>query len=339
MTPGLKLQSYVGNGIFKPLEEVIELSGISTTTSFCLMIEHEGTFVEEERIYLQLAVLYTSVDKRRMIRVHNLCLFASGNESIIFKNVDSDAVIATFTMQCVHKALSMPLMKPREHWYDMAVKIILSYRTTCSAHSPKNHLVLPESLRLMPLYLYCLFKHPAMLDNAVSSTSGSGSGLSARSISANVLAVRAHERAFHLRRLRSATIRTILDSLFPRLFVLHVMLDDNEFEDLSEVRLESYKTPSDAAHLVFRLPRHQCVSYEILESDGVYILDDTVTMWLFIGRNVPQANIQEWFSLLPSERPKSISFSPTSTNAQLLNVAVEIIRASSERKQGTTIRQ
>ena len=84
-----------------------------------------------------------------------------------------------------------------------------------------------------------------------------------------MLTVRAHERAYHLRRLQASTPRTILDSLFPRLFVLHVMLDDNEFEDLSDIHVETYKTPAEAAHLVFRLPRHQCVSYEILESDGV----------------------------------------------------------------------
>jgi hypothetical protein len=199
--------------------------------------------------------------------------------------------------------------------------------------------------------------------------------------------VRGQDRACLLRRVRSINARNIMDTLFPRVFVLHVMLDDEEFDELLDLDVDAvcrqndlththksvflsvweqsqllsqsqaqtphtphtplttpftpqshtplppaansltnsvsqshlhintsmqaqttltiltpaaqvyYRSPSAAAHLIFKLPRVQVCSLDLLESDGVYVLDDAICgyLWLFIGRNVPEQSLMEWF--------------------------------------------
>jgi hypothetical protein len=130
------------------------------------------------RVYVQYAIMYTSPSThtnpnthshgqqssttrgRRYTRVHNLCLFGTHNETTIFKNVDACAVTHTLAQVSISNTLSHTLDVTRQRVYDVCMQCLYNYRVLCSAHSPKNHLILPESLRLLPLYVFALLKHP-----------------------------------------------------------------------------------------------------------------------------------------------------------------------------------
>lgn len=208
--------------------------------------------------------------------------------------------------------------------------------------------------------------------------------LQTTSTGATDIIVRGQDRACVLRRVRGMSCKRVMDTLFPRVFVLHVMLDDEEFDDILDLDIDSfyrqnkgvylsiweqehlsqtslpltphtpftplsqtqtavlasqpnsvpkqlqqlpqvpglppslhistntsavaamtprpvtevlYRSPAAAAHLVFRLPRVQVCSLDLLESDGVYVLDDAScgSVWLFIGRNIPEQSLMDWF--------------------------------------------
>ena len=95
----------------------------------------------------------------------------------------------------------------------MLGKILASYRKNCSAHSSLSQLILPEALKILPLYVLGLLKHPAMLEN--------------RSLPSNVkVVVRGHERCYFLHKLLSATPYETINSLYPRLYAVHNMDED-----------------------------------------------------------------------------------------------------------------
>ena len=74
-------------------------------SSFCFLLRSDSTLKEDDKIHIQLAVLYTTPTRERRVRVHNLCLMASAVHSLIFKCACLDAVASTMAMLAVERAM------------------------------------------------------------------------------------------------------------------------------------------------------------------------------------------------------------------------------------------
>jgi hypothetical protein len=68
----------------------------------------------------------------------------------------------------------------RQRIIDMCVNILLNYRQLCSSHSPKGQLILPVSLKALPLYTLCILKRPCFMQNSVVGGAAATSGGSTR---------------------------------------------------------------------------------------------------------------------------------------------------------------
>jgi len=178
-----------------------------------------------------------------------------------------------------------------------------------------------------------MLKHPAFFENKFT-PSGTGdsrtSGVMSKGGSFGIVAVRAHERAAELRRLRSASVRETVNSLYPRLFVLHAVADNQDVT----IALPHASTEAD----VHNIPRLPGVSSEYFDSDGLYLLNDSSILWLYVGRGVPKEDMMEWFGLedFPSilNRPSSLTFRNDSLSASRMQRAINLIRHHSPLKQG-----
>ena len=59
--------------------------------------------------------------------------------------------------------LSMPYKSIRENFSHQCAIILSCYRKHCSNQSPPGQLILPESLKLLPMYANCLLKSDTLL--------------------------------------------------------------------------------------------------------------------------------------------------------------------------------
>jgi len=57
----------------------------------------------------------------------------------------------------------MPYKNIRENFSHQVAVILSCYRKNCSQQSPPGQLILPESLKLLPMYANCLLKSDALL--------------------------------------------------------------------------------------------------------------------------------------------------------------------------------
>ncbi|KAJ3332353.1 COPII coat Sec23p-Sfb3p heterodimer component, partial [Kappamyces sp. JEL0680] len=70
---GLKIEDYLGNFFMKNATD-IECAGIDSLKSFACVLKHEGKLDERQDSFVQAALLYTTADGHRRVRVHNLAL-------------------------------------------------------------------------------------------------------------------------------------------------------------------------------------------------------------------------------------------------------------------------
>jgi len=319
---GLKLDRFLGKGRYDDMQQELSMCVADRNSTVCCLLEHDGSIVDETKASIQLAVLHTNLDKKRVVRVHNLCLVASSNHTVIFRHADLDATTAIIAKVGVDKALHEPLHDeakgPKSYITRTVNEILHKYRVYIAASSPRGQLILPESLKLLPLYSLGLLKHPALLENIPATGQAplvpaykTGGVSSAINGSIKVF-VRGHERSHQLRQLLNAPVRDVINSLYPRLFRI------DHLDPYVEVDVATINT----------LP----VTSEVFDSDGIYLLDDGFYIYIYIGRGVPQSLLQELFSLSAHERPSHLTIRPHSMLSNRISNLIEILRTSNYTK-------
>ena len=182
-----------------------------------------------------------------------------------------------------------------------------------------------------------MLKHPSLLDNFTS-------GVAAKNIIHQNPLIRANERTYELRRMKSLPTYDLINSLYPRLISLHNLINDSNEYNNNESNQRKHLKESNYGELfnefenfqTLKLPKSLPVTSEVFESDGIYLLDDGSSLWLYIGRNVTPDLLNEWFNLpLNSfEKPNFISFNMNSSEGNLMNNIVSYLRQHNWNQQG-----
>ncbi|TQD71531.1 hypothetical protein C1H46_042933 [Malus baccata] len=107
---------------------------------------------------LGCALLYTTVYGQRRIQVTTLSLPCTSMLSNLFHAADLDTQFACFMKQAANKIPSSALLRVRDQVTNLCISSLLSYRKFCATVSSSGQLILPEALKLLPLYTLALIK-------------------------------------------------------------------------------------------------------------------------------------------------------------------------------------
>ncbi|XP_047259129.1 protein transport protein Sec24-like CEF [Capsicum annuum] len=115
-------------------------------------LKHDDKLQEGSECSFQSAVLYTTIDGQRRIRVSTLALPCTTMLSNLFRSADLDTQFACILKQAASEVPTAPLSRIREQVTNLCINILHSYRKYCATVSSSGQLILPEALKLLPLY-------------------------------------------------------------------------------------------------------------------------------------------------------------------------------------------
>jgi protein transport protein SEC24 len=141
----------------------IELGNIDTDKAIAVEIKHDDKLKEEDSAFFQAALLYTTYKGERRLRIHNLSLNCTTKFQDIYRSSEIDTVINFFSKSLIHASLSMPYKTIKDNFTNQCAVMLACYRKQCSSQSPAGQLILPESLKLLPMYANCMLKSDALL--------------------------------------------------------------------------------------------------------------------------------------------------------------------------------
>ncbi|XP_065854000.1 protein transport protein SEC24 B-like [Euphorbia lathyris] len=154
---GIQVQQYHGN-FCKRIPTDVDLPGIDCDKTIMVTLKHDDKLPDGSECAFQCALLYTTVYGQRRIRVTTLSLPCTTNLSNLFRMADLDTQFVCFLKQAANDIPSTPPLLVREQVTNFCINILLAYRKFCATVSSSGQLILPEALKLLPLYTLALIK-------------------------------------------------------------------------------------------------------------------------------------------------------------------------------------
>ncbi|KAL7043785.1 hypothetical protein ACKWTF_001663 [Chironomus riparius] len=139
----------------------MEIAGIDCDKSVAVEIRHDDKLPPEDNVYVQVALLYTSCGGQRRLRILNLALKTCTQLADLFRSCDLDTLTLFLAKQGISRLLEHSPKVFRDNIVNRAAQILACYRKHCASPTSAGQLILPECLKLLPLYISCLLKNDA----------------------------------------------------------------------------------------------------------------------------------------------------------------------------------
>jgi len=158
-TVGLLIKSVVGNASASTAASALSFPRMTDRSAVIVDFSIGENLEQSVPVFFQFAALYTRTDGTRLIRVHNVMMVPVGHMSQSFKYADADSVVVSLAkraiLNCMRSGKDASLaMTVRES----LVAMLFAYRTHCATNSGSGQLVLPDSLKTLPLMILGFLK-------------------------------------------------------------------------------------------------------------------------------------------------------------------------------------
>jgi protein transport protein SEC24 len=144
----------------------MELAGLDSLKAYAVTIKHDGKLDERQEAHIQAALLYTTADGKRRVRVHNLALACTTQLSMVYRGISLDTTNLIFARMMIQQSISVPLSNVRGDLSNKCIKILVAYRDKVATASSAGQLILPESFKLCAIFALSLLKMRAFRKRA-----------------------------------------------------------------------------------------------------------------------------------------------------------------------------
>ncbi|XP_076236720.1 protein transport protein Sec24AB [Calliopsis andreniformis] len=244
-TRGLSIHTFHGN-FFVRSTDLLSLPNVNPDAGFGMQISIEENLSDTQNVCFQAALLYTSSKGERRIRVHTLCLPVASTLSDVLHSADQQCIVGLISKMAVDRSQQSSLSDARDALINVAIDVLSAYKLTQSG----GGLLVPESLKLLPLYIISLLKCLAFR-----------SGTSTR----------LDDRVFAMCQLKTLPLFQLIQMIYPDLYPVHALEERNSKE------IDGKLCPQ---------PPRLHLSAEKLHSRGAFLMDAGDRMFLLIGKNI-----------------------------------------------------
>ncbi|ODA76527.1 hypothetical protein RJ55_07797 [Drechmeria coniospora] len=252
-TTGLRMNTFYGN-FFNRSSDLCAFPAFPRDQCYVVEVAIDEN-ITKNFVCLQAAVLHTTCNGERRIRVITLALPTTTNLSDVYASADQCAITTYFSHKAVERTLGSGLEAARDALQAKLTELLQTFKKELGGGSMGGGgLQFPANLRGLPVLFLGLIKNVGLRKST--------------QIPSDI-------RSAALCLLSTLPVPLLMRYIYPRLYSLHDMPDNAG-------------TPDEQTGQII-LPPPVNLSSERLMSYGLYLIDDGQTQFLWVGRDaVPQ---------------------------------------------------
>lgn len=251
-TTGLRMSTFYGN-FFNRSSDLCAFPAFPRDQCYVVEVAIDET-VTKPIVCMQAAVLHTTCNGERRIRVLTVALPTTTALADVYASADQCAIATYFSHKAVERALSSGLEAARDGLQNKLTELLQTFRKELAGGSMGGGLQFPANLRGLPVLFLGLIKHVGLRRSAQ---------------------IPSDLRSAALCLLSTLPVPLLMQYIYPRLYSLHDMP-------------ENAGVPDPATGQVV-LPPPLNLSSSRFVAHGLYLIDDGQTQFLWVGRDaVPQ---------------------------------------------------
>ncbi|KAM6067698.1 protein transport protein Sec24C isoform 2-T3 [Chlamydotis macqueenii] len=231
----------------------VEMAGLDCDKTITVEFKHDDKLSEDSGALLQCALLYTSCTGQRRLRIHNLSLNCCTQLADLYRNCETDTLINYLAKYAYRGVLSSPVKTVRDSLINQCAQILACYRKNCASPSSAGQLILPECMKLLPVYLNCVLKSDVLQPGPEVTTD---------------------DRSYIRQIVTSMDVAETNVFFYPRLL------------PLTKADVDSDSLPAAIRN-----------SEERLSKGDIYLLENGLNIFVWVGVNVQQGLIQNLFGV------------------------------------------
>ena len=252
-TTGLRMSTFYGN-FFNRSSDLCAFPAFPRDQSYVVEVAIDENLTKNF-VCMQTAVLHTTANGERRIRVMTLSLPTTTNLADVYASADQCAITEFFSHKAVERALSSGLEPARDALQSKLIELLQTFKKELAGgNMGGGGLQFPANLRGLPVLFLALTKNVGLRKSAQ---------------------IPSDLRSAALCQLSTLPLPLLMQFIYPRLYSLHDMPDNAGI-------------PDPETGLIV-LPPPLNLSSERLAPYGLYLIDDGQTQFLWVGRDaVPQ---------------------------------------------------
>lgn len=260
-TTGLRMSTFYGN-FFNRSSDLCAFPAFPRDQSYVVEVAIDESLTKNF-ICLQTAVLHTTSNGERRIRVMTLSLPTTTTLADVYASADQCAITEYFSHRTVERALSSGLDAAREALQTKLIELLQTFRKELAGGNVGGGgMQFPANLRGLPVLFLGLIKNVGLRKSAQ---------------------IPSDLRSAALCLLSTLPLPLLIQYIYPRLFSLHDMPDNAGIPD-----------PETG---VIVLPPPINLSSERLVPYGLYLIDDGQTQFLWVGRDAVPELLRDVFGI------------------------------------------
>lgn len=276
---GLSVAQYFSKSVdYSDRDPIIPI--LTKDTNMDVLFSYNDKLKTGNDIYFQTALLYTDINGVRKVRSINCNGAVSNNIQEIFKFMNQNALMRIMIKDIIRTLGDCDFISVRKLIDQKVADILTQYKALVNGTS-MSQLVLPDSLKSLPMYMLAFEKSQLMKPNSKST--------------------RGNERIYDLFQFESFASAKLSYKLYPQIISLHAPLeeDDLTFYDANDRMLQV--SPASVEGITVRNMHSNLIN------GGCYLMFQGETAYLWFNENTNKMLLQDLLGVDPNIRIDEIT--------------------------------
>ena len=300
----------------KKLGEAFQLGGCDPDYCYFYNMRLNENFKKGQKIDIQLVILFDDNYGSRYLRIFNYSFDITNEVGTIFTNAEVDAISKAMIYKEISLIYKTDFKNVRMNLENKIINSFKYYRVKEKSSTPSNQLILPVSIRYLPLYVDSFLKtgilsnhnNPEMINQII----------------------------YIMNKLLREPIYSTTKFLYPKFY----RIDDIEKEQINSnnsIKIENIGLINEKYNIIQK-PLLLRLSKDIIDFDCAYLIDNGCYIYIFIFNHIEGNFYKDIFGVETYEEAKNLS--PTlneenesDLNQRLLNIITQLRKENSEHIQ------